>query len=253
MRPESSQQAAPRFYDRPVRALLLLLLSFGAAHAGGYGQFGWGTPEKEVRKKLKKHRLRASDSARHVEFEREAIREVLEFEKREAKRAGRKAWRAWRKRKHPKPRLSATRHWVKLFGLPARVELRFVEGRLYGAVVRVLYSEAQKGAAAQMLDLLAEKYGEPTDEAAAPDGSSSRLEFDAGDGTVKVYTKAASPKDRGILRIAYDSGNMGSAVDRYLEGVRGRLFQVQLEKSRRRDAAEEKKREAKKAELLKHL
>ena len=233
--------------------LLAALLAAPPALAGGYGQFGWGATVSKVKTALKKTRLREAPDAEHVSFEREALATIGAFERAEAKRKGRKAWRRWRRRKKPKARLRAQRHWVRLFGLHARVELRFVDQRLYGAVVRVLYSEEQKGRAGEILDLLVSKYGEPTDTAADGDGQRSRLSFDAGDGQLTVFTETAEKKKRGILRLGYQARVIGGAVDRYLEGIRGRLIQVEREKDALRAADAAKKREKRRAYHLRHL
>jgi hypothetical protein len=235
----------------PVALCALLLAP--PALAGGYGQFSWGTSIKKVKKKLRKARLREAPDAEHVAFERQALAEVLAFERREAKRKGRKAWRAYRRSKKPKARLRAMRHWVKLYGLHARVELRFVDKKLYGAVVRVLYSDDQKTTAGRLLDLLAEKYGDPTSTATDPDGKRTRMSFDAGDGRLTVFTETATKKKRGILRLGYLATNIGSSVERYLEGIRGRLIQVGRVKERRRAADKEKRLNKEKSLLLRHL
>ncbi len=200
-----------------------------------------------------KIKLRAAREAEPVAFERESIAQVLAFDRKQARRGGKRAWRTFKRRKKPKPRLSAYRYWVRINGLATRVELRFVDLRLYGAVVRILYAEAQRSAISRVLDLVAEKYGAPTDQAVEPDGSRTRLDFDAGDGRLTVFTETASKKRRGIVRMAYLANNVGSSVERYLEGIRGRLIQVQRVLGDRREAAREKKVQAAKRVLLRHL
>ncbi len=220
------------------------------ALAGGYGQFEWGSTVKQVKKKV---RVREATDGEHVAFERQALAEILAFERKEAKRNGRKAWRTFRRSKKPKPRLRAVRHWVKLYGLHARVELRFADKKLYGAVVRVLYAAEQKVTAGRLLDLLAEKYGDPTSTAVDPDGKRTRMSFDAGDGHLTVFTETATKKKRGILRFGYLATNIGSTVERYLEGIRGRLIQVGRVKDKRRAADAEKRSKKEKSLLLRHL
>lgn len=255
MRPRSSQGRAAHPYAGGMRLPLVLTVVLLAppALAGGYGQFAWGTPVKTVKKKLRKIRLRDAADAEHVAFERQALSEILAFERAEAKRKGRKAWRTFRRSKKPKPRLTALRHWVRLYGLHARVELRFVDRKLYGAVVRVLYADQEKGAAGRLLDLVAEKYGDPTSTAADSDGRRTRMSFDAGDGRLTVFTETATKKKRGILRLGYLATNIGSAVERYLEGIRGRLIQVGRVQGQRRTADEEKRAQEEKSLLLRHL
>lgn len=253
----NSQGGAREPYPDPMRVTLLLLglLLTAPALAAGYGQFAWGTSLKKVNRALEKQRVKArpAPDAEPVAFERQALTEIRAFDKKAARAAGRKAWRTWRRSKKPKRRMAAVRHWLRIYGLHARIELRFIDRKLYGAVVRVLYDDSQKAQAGQILDLLVEKYGEPTSRAADPDGVRSRLSFNAGDGELTVFTEAAAKKKRGLLRMAWHANNLGAAADRYTEAVRARLVQVMVAKDKAREAMEEAKRQRLKDTLLRHL
>ncbi len=232
--------------------VLALLFVTPPVSAAGYGQFEWDTPLKTVKRRLKKQRVRVAQDAEPVAFERDALAETRAFDKKEARRKGRKAWRAWRRSKKSKRRLTALRYWVRIYGLPARVELRFMDRKLYGAVVRVLYDEARKANAGQVLDLLVEKYGEPTNRAAGP-GIRTRMTFDAVDGVLTVLTETSAKKRRGLLRMAYQATRAGAVADRYIDNVRTRLVQVMVAKDKRREAKQEAELRKAKDRLLRHL
>jgi hypothetical protein len=232
---------------------LALLFVTPPALAGGYGQFEWETPLKTVKQRLKQRRVRAAPDAEPVAFEKDALAEIQAFDKKQARRKGRKAWRAWRRSKKARRRLSALRYWLRIYGLHARVELRFMDRKLYGAVVRVLYDEARKTNAGQVLDLLAEKYGEPTSRAAGPEGVRTRMTFDGADGVLTVFTETAGKKRRGLLRMAYHANRSGALADRYIDAVRARLVQVMVANDKQREAKEEAELQKAKDRLLRHL
>lgn len=190
----------------------------------GYGRFPWGTPRASV--SAVEAGLTAWAGAEPVAFEAEAIARIIEDERSRAQAAGKEAFAAWKARPVPQPRLWAGRYWVTLEGLPGRVELRFIDDQLYAATVRLLYRPKQKPQAARILDSLLQKYGPPLDPAngVAPVGSRPRLTFALPVGRLQVLRhRARGPRDRGMVRLHYRGGSRAEAVDRYLEGLRGRL------------------------------
>ncbi len=251
-------QAAPALtHNGRVRLALLLaallLIAPRPALADGFGQLPWGTKLAVAKKKI--GGLRPTDDADTVRFEREALETIIDEERALARKAGRKAYRAWTKRKRPRPRLSAWRYWVKLAGLPARVELHFADGGLYGATVGVLYRPDQKPQAAELLDLLVAKYGAPEPPAVgdAPMGERATLEWGTGDGTLVLRKRVATAKERGLLHLTYRSQLLGPGVDRYLEGVKGRLIQVERARAERAKAKAEKETAADQKRAFEHL
>ncbi len=231
----------------------LLTVAPSAASAEGFGQLPWGTKLAVAKKKVRG--LRAIDDADTVRFERDALEAIVGEARAVAKKAGKKAWRAWRKRKQPKPRLSAWRYWVKLAELPARVELHFVEGELYGAAVGVLYRPDQKPQAAALLDLLVAKYGapKPPEVGEAPMGERAVLEWDTGDGSLVLRKRVATDKERGLLHLTYRSQLLGPGVDRYLEDLKKRLVEVERARAERAKAKAEKETAEDRERAFRHL
>lgn len=194
------------------------------APIAGYGRFPWGTDRAAV--EAVEPGLTAWPGAEPVAFEAEAIARIIEDERRRAQAAGKDAFAAWKARPEPQPRLWAGRYWVTLEGLPGRVELRFVDDQLYAATVRLLYRAGQKPQAARVLDSVLLKYGAPLEPEAGrgPIGARPRLAFALPVGRLEVLRhRPRDPRDRGMVRLHYRGGARAEAVDRYLEGLRGRL------------------------------
>ncbi len=215
---------------RAAYPILLLLLSLGSAHAGGFGQLGWGTTFEQARKKLP--RLRRVEVG-PASLERTALRAIAADASKRKKRA----------LKPSKPRILVARYVVQIEGLRAQIELHYLANRLYGAVLRTLYSEAQKPAAARIMDLLAKKYGAPKLN------HGQRVEFDTGDGDLVVHTKPATPARRGMLRLAYRGKRLGKSAQRYLDDLQ---FRSEA-KVRRKAAAKEAAAVKKERNSLDHL
>lgn len=196
---------------------------------GGFGRFTWGSSVEAVREI--EPGITAYAGAEAVTVEAEALERIHADDKRKAKAAGRKAWKAFRSQPVPKPRLAAYRFWLDLGGLPGRVELRFVDDRLYGAVVRVLYRAKDKPKAARILDGLVSKYGQPLDPPAgmAPVAERPRLDFEIPGGRLQVLRRRVKPGDaRGMLRLHYRETALSEGVERYLQGLRGRLASLSV-------------------------
>lgn len=194
------------------------------ADPGGYGRFRWGDGVEAVR--AIEPKLAAFAAAEPVAFEAEALARIHDAARDAAKAEGRAAYKAFRAREAPRPRLSAHRYWISLAGLPGRVELRFVDDRLYEVIVRVLYREKQKPAAARILDGLVEKYGAPLDPESghAPPEARPRLDFAIPGGRLRVLRRRVAPDEpRGMLRLHYAHTGLAEGVERYLQGLRGRL------------------------------
>lgn len=191
---------------------------------GGFGRFVWGMSVAAAREI--EPALAPYAGAEGLTTEAEALERIHDHEARVARAGGRQAWKAFRQRPVARPRLSAWRFWLDLDGLPGRVELRFVDDRLYAGVIRVLYGEKQKPAAARILDGLVAKYGPPLDppEGMAPVAERPRLDFAIPGGRLQVLRRRITPGDRrGMLRLHYTHSNLAEGVERYLQGLRGRL------------------------------
>ncbi len=236
-----------------VLALALTAPTLAAPKVEGFGELRWGAALKEARKRLVG--LRPVDDADAVRFERDALDAARDEDAFMARAAGPKAVRAFRKAKRPKPRLSAFGYWVKLDALPAHIELHFADRQLYGATVSILYRADQKPAAGVLLDLLVEKYGEPTPpaEGSAPPGERAVVRWEGAVGSVVLHKRVAEKGARGLLHLTYRSATLSEGVDRYLEGLRGRLVQVEKVRADRAAREAQDKRDARKANLLRHL
>ncbi len=196
---------------------------------GGFGRFTWGSSVEAVREI--EPDIAAHAGAEAVTVEAEALGRIHADEKRKAKATGRQAWKAFRSRPVPQPRLAAYRFWLDLGGLPGRVELRFVDDRLYAAVVRVLYRAKDKPKAARILDGLMSKYGQPLDPPTgmAPVAERPRLDFEIPGGRLQVLRRRVEPGDaRGMLRLHYREAALSEGVERYLQGLRGRLASLSV-------------------------
>jgi hypothetical protein len=223
-------QAAPALTQNGLVRLALALAALltvapSAASAEGFGQLPWGTKLAVAKKKVRG--LRAIDDADTVRFERDALEAIVGEGRAAAKKAGKKAWRAWRKQKQPKPRLTAWRYWVKLAELPARVEL----------------------------DLLVAKYGapKPPEVGEAPMGERAVLEWDTGDGSLVLRKRVATDKERGLLHLTYRSQLLGPGVDRYLEDLKKRLVEVERARAERAKAKAEKETAEDRERAFRHL
>lgn len=191
---------------------------------GGFGRFVWGSSAAAAREV--EPTLTPYAGAEAVTTEAEALARIHDDAKRRAKAGGRQAWKAFRQRPVPRTRLTAHRFWLDLGGLPGRVELRFVDDRLYAGVIRVLYGAKQKPAAARILDGLVAKYGPPLDppRGMAPPAERPRLDFAIPGGRLQVLRRRITPGDRrGMLRLHYRHPALSEGVERYLQGLRGRL------------------------------
>lgn len=205
-----------------------LLWGGGAAaapgEAGGYGRFSWGSTIEEVTTIEKG--ARDHPEAEPVARESAALERLEAASKAKAEAAGREAMKAWKAAARPTPRLAARRYWVDLAGLPGRVELRFVDGALYAAVVRVLYRAKDKPAAGEILDALVAKYGAPLDPPVgqAPPAERPRLDWALpGGGALRVMRRRVEgPRGRGMLRLHY-RGPGSAAVEEHLDALAARV------------------------------
>ena len=221
-------------------------------HPGGFGRFVWGSPVEAVREI--EPDISPYAGAEAVTTEAEALERIHAEAKRSAKAAGRQAWKAFRSRPVAQPRLAAYRFWLNLAGLRGRVELRFVDDRLYAGVVRVLYGVKDKPKAARILDGLTAKYGRPLDPPVgmAPVAERPRLDFAIPGGRLQVLRRRVRPGDaRGMLRMHYRHSELSEGVERYLQGLRGRLASLSAQPA---PAAEDAPEEAPKTDpLMQHL
>ncbi|MCA9541277.1 MAG: hypothetical protein KC620_20390 [Myxococcales bacterium] len=207
----------------------IIILCAAAAHAapGGYGRFAWGASVAAVQKIEPK--LQAFPQAEPVAFEAQALDRIFAAEREAVRKSNRKARRAFQRPKRAPSRLAAFCYWVTIEGLSGRVELRFADDQLYEVILRVLYRDNEKPAAGKLLDLLIEKYGAPLEppEGPSPVGERPRLDFALADGTLQVLRRRADPKRRGLLRLHYRSAALADPVERYLDGLRGRLSSIE--------------------------
>lgn len=220
---------------------------------GGFGRFVWGSPVEAVREI--EPELLVYAGAEPVTTEAEALERIRADARRTAKAAGRKAWKAFRSRPVPEARLAAYRFWLDLGGLPGRVELRFVDDRLYEGIVRVLYTAEDKPSAARILDGLVAKYGAPLDppEGMAPVAERPRLDFAIPGGRLQVLRRRVTPKGRGMLRLHYRHGALSQDVDRYLQELRGRLATLSTAAERPPSVEDDPEDAPKPDPLLEHL
>lgn len=205
--------------------------------AGGYGRFAWGSTIEDV--EAIEESARDHPQAEAVAREAAALGRLEAASKATAEAAGREAVKAWRAAERPAPRLAARRYWVSLAGLSGRVELRFVDGKLYAAVVRVLYRARDKPAAGRILDALVAKYGEPLDPPVgqAPPAERPRLDWALpGGGALRVMRRRVEgPRGRGMLRLHY-RGPGSEAVEQYLEGLAARVAALDAAEAAEADA-----------------
>lgn len=221
---------------------------------GGFGRFTWGSSIAAVREI--EPTLAEYAGAEAVTTEAEALERIQADATRKARAAGRQAWKAFRSRPLPQPRLAAWRFWLDLGGLPGRVELRFVDDRLYSAVVRVLYRTKDKPKAARILDGLMTKYGQPLDppEGMAPVAERPRLDFAIPGGRLQVLRRRVTLGDaRGMLRLHYRHVELSEGVERYLQGLRGRLATLSTAADPEGAAAKDPEDAPKPDPLLQHL
>ena len=228
----------------------------GAAHAD-YGKLRWGASVQQVRKALgKRVKVRAADDLGAAGFERRALARVREEDARHAKAQGKQAWRAFRRLKRERPRITAHQYWVEIAGLTARVELHFYTHKLYSVVVRVLYQADQKAAAGQILDLLVEKYGDPEPAANGSDagpGDRAEVTWDGRAERVVLHKRVVTADAPGLLRISYQGHAVGRMAEGHLAALRKRLDAADAARALRDEAKQSAQDTAAKRKILDHL
>jgi hypothetical protein len=191
--------------------------------ASGYGQFPWGTPIKDIAKHHKG--MKPYGDAEPVRTEREAANRIYGVARAEAKAKGKKALRAFKKTLRQPLRLHATRHWLKLSGLPARVQMHFFDGELFEVKVHILYRRKERARAGEILDVLVDKYGEPKppatkEQAEVPVSRRMAMLFQLADGNLEVLRARSTKKTRGMIRLRYLSDSLGIEVEEHLAALK---------------------------------
>ncbi len=186
----------------------------------GYGQFKWGTSVKGVKRAFKK--MAADEEAKEANFEQMAFQVRYEDGVAKAKKGGRLAVRTFDRKWNPKRRVLAYVHWMEIFNIRSRVEMRFFDDGLYEVVVRVLYEVKDGTNAEKLVKLVIEKYGEPVDDTATDVklAQRNRLEWDLKEGVVTMLRRRATEKQPGFIRLHYLSEKGIEKTEKYLEKLR---------------------------------
>lgn len=244
---------------RTARAGALALLLAAAALtalpapaiAGGYGRYRWGEQLSAVKQKQKK--LRTRKDVEPVALERRVFAAVMKASEAAARAEGRAALRAFRKRPKPKTRLSAYSYWVRLAELPSQVVLQFADERLYAAEVGILYKADQVPAVEEVMGHVRDKYGAPVEERRAANGPERAWTFELEAGTLDILDRPPQGKERGMVTLTYRAQNLAEGVDRYVEGLRGRMRQFEQEAAEAAAARDEASEDARLKGIREHL
>lgn len=221
----------------------------------GYGPFEWGESLRAVTKKLGKIRVAPRTDAEPVLFEAKVLRAERDEKVRLARLKKKPAAdiRRLSRAKPSKARLSAHFYWVELGPLDAKVVLHFLDERLTGAEVGVLFAASDREAAGELLDLLAEKYG-PAKRRRGADAPNAPIVdvFEAPGTDIEAYQQPATGGQSGFLRLVYHEREQKERVDAYLKSLAERA--AALEEARRSKGPSPEEREAaRKAALRQHL
>jgi len=215
-----------------------------SAHAG-YGPFEWGEHVRTVTKKLGKLRLAPRTDAEPVLLEARVLRAERD-EKVRLARLKKKPAADIRRLSRAKPsraRLSAYAYWVELGPLDAKVVLHFLDERLTGAEVGVLFTASDREAAALVLDLLAEKYGAAKHRRGEEAANAPVVDvFEAPGTDIEAYQQPATAGQSGFLRLVYRGREQHERLDAYLGSLAERA--AALEEARRPKGPSPEEREA---------
>lgn len=240
-----------------LSAALCIAPAFGGgrAHAGGYGAFDWGESVKSIGKKLGKQKLSPHTALEAAALEARVLRAERDEKVRLARLKKRPAAdiRRLQKAKPGKPRLSAGYYWVALGPLDAKVVLQFLDERLTGTEVQVLFEAPQRAAAAELLDLMQAKYGAPKEHRGAEAPTAPALDvFDGGDTEIEAYQQPAVNGRSGFLRLVYRSKDRHESVVKHLESLEARWQAISQARNPPGPTPEERDAQ-RKALLMQHL
>lgn len=235
---------------RLISSIVLLLLWPNTSPAKGYGQFEWGQAVASVR--TVRPQLRRAREATDVKLEVGALKKIRAEEARQARLKGAKAYAAWKAEsaKRLRRRFASYGHWLKLDGLNTNAQLHFIDGRLYGATVRVLFSRKQIPRADALLGTLTRAYGAPR---VFDNPQPVRLLYSISDGSLEVHKLLATKKRNGMLRLDYRATELGGAAAFRREALRERLRWVERSALERARASAEAAQKLKDRRLLRDL
>jgi hypothetical protein len=236
-------------------AVMVGVLGLPAGVQAGYGPFEWGESIRAATKKLGKIRLAPRPDAEDVLFEAKVLRAERDEKVRLARLKKKPAAdiRRLSKAKPAKARLSAHFYWVELGPLDAKVVLHFLDERLTGAEVGVLFTAAERAAAGELLDLLAEKYGPAKVRRGADAPNAPVVDvFEAADTDIEAYQQPATGGQSGYLRLVYRGREQQARVDAYLKSLAERAAAIE-EASRPKGPSPEEREAARRAALRQHL
>ncbi len=221
----------------------------------GYGDFAWGDARRAIETSLGKKRFTPRNDTAFVVLEVE----VRALERSEALRIARKekkSARELRKLKAEKPeaaRFGGLSYWVDLGRLDAQVVLHFLDDRLWGVDVSAPFDAGSRAQAAEVLDLLAKKYGDPiAHRGDEREGAPVVDVFDAFDATLEAFQQPARAGRRGFLRLEYRARDLSGAARAYVDELRASRRDLELVRNPpppTREALDARRREA----ILKHL
>ena len=221
----------------------------------GYAGVPWGATSSDTRARMGPKRLKPRRDTAFVVLESEVQAlerdEALRLARRDKKPA--KAIKAL-KAKRPEPvRFSAQHTWVKLGRLDAQVMLHFLDDRLWGVDLSVPFGDATREDAAEVLDLLSRRYGDPVarrgeDKPGAPVVDT----FDAGAAVLEAFQQPAREGRAGFLRLEYRARDLSGAAAAYVDELRKVRRDIELARNPpppTPEALDEKRRNA----ILEHL
>lgn len=221
----------------------------------GYGDFAWGETRPTIETSLGKKRVTPRKDTAFVVLEVE----VRALERSEALRIARKEKKSakeLRKLKAQKPepaRFGGLSYWIDLGRLDAQVVLHFLDDRLWGVDVSAPFDAGSRAQAAEVLDLLARKYGDPiAHRGDEREGAPVVDVFDAFDATLEAFQQPARAGRRGFLRLEYRARDLAGAARAYVDELRASRRDLELARNPpppTREALDARRREA----ILKHL
>ena len=240
---------------RVVLGFGFMLVAAPRAEAGGYGGVEWGETLRSALKKLKERQPRPRTDLEPIVFEDRVLREERDEKVRVAiqKKRSRADIARLRKLSLARARFAALYYWVDLGPLDGKVVLSFLDDKLTSAEVDVLYQPSERGAAAELLDLVEQKYGAPKEHRGDDKPGAPAVDiFEAENTRIEAYQQPAVAGRGGLLRLTYRNPERALEVDRFMDDLHNRL--EQLEQARHTLGPTPEERDAaRKAALMRHL